>query len=60
MANKDVQYVFRNAHRNFTQEDIDYVSEYCAGIADIMQMKNMTVLRISLKKKIKSNVDFYF
>ena len=33
---KKPEYIFKNAHRQFTQEDIDYISELCSGIADII------------------------
>ena len=33
---KEVEYVFKNVHRQFTQEDIDYISDVCNGIADII------------------------
>ena len=37
-------YVYKNAHRNFTQEDIDHLSELCNFIADIIiEEKNMSI-----------------
>ena len=30
------QYAYKNAHRKFTQEDIDYISEICQGLAEII------------------------
>ena len=33
---QNVNYVFRNAHRQFTQDDINYLVELCQGIADII------------------------
>ena len=34
--NQNVEYVFKNAHRQFTQDDINYLVEICQGIADII------------------------
>ena len=34
--NENVNYIYKNAHRKFTQEDIDCVSDFCDGIADII------------------------
>ena len=33
---QEPEYVFKNAHRQFTQEDIDYIADLCSGIADII------------------------
>ena len=30
------QYIYKNAHRKFTQEDIDYINEICQGLAEII------------------------
>ena len=36
LPEEKVEYVHVNAHRKFTQQDIDYISEFCSSIADII------------------------
>ena len=57
---KEVNYVFKNAHRKFTQDDIDYISEFCAGIADIIiDEKHDSVTNFFRKKNSKNEAYFF-
>ena len=41
---KKGNYIYKNAHRNFTQQDIDHLSELCNFVADIIiDEKNMSI-----------------
>ena len=60
VPDSNVQYVFRNAHRKFTQEDIDYISEYSAGIYDIITQELHDSVEHFFKKKDKRNEGYIY
>ena len=52
-------YVFKNAHRQFTEEDIDVISEICEGIADIIINELHDSVSNFFQKKDKQNGFFF-
>ena len=48
-------YVYRTAHRKFTQEDIDYIYEICEGIAEIISDELHDSITNFFNKKDKNN-----
>ena len=52
---KEKEYVHKNAHRKFTQEDIDYVVEICKGLADIIIDELNDSITNFINKKDKNN-----
>ena len=60
VPDSNVQYVFRNAHRKFTQEDIDYISEYSAGIYGIITQELHDSVEHFFKKKDKRNEGYIY
>ena len=49
----NVEYVYRNAHRQFTQDDINYLVDLCQGIADIIIDEKHDSVTNYFKKKDK-------
>ena len=56
---ENVNYIFKNAHRKFTQEDIDCVSDFCDGIADIIIEELHDSVTNFFQKKHKLKGYFY-
>ena len=52
------KYVFVNAHRKFTQNDIDLISEYCISISDIITEEKKDTVENYFKQKDKKNEGF--
>ena len=57
---KEVNYVFKNAHRKFTQEDIDYISDFCSGIADIIIDEKLDSVTNFFNRKNKKHGGYLF
>ena len=57
---ENVNYIFKNAHRKFTQEDINYISDFCSGIADIIIEELHDSVTNFFHKKDKKNGGFLF
>ena len=60
VPDNNVQYVFRNAHRKFTQEDIDYISDYSNGIYDIITEELHDSVEHFFKQKDKRNEGYIY
>ena len=54
------QYIFANAHRKFTQKDIDLISEYCSGISDIITQEKKDTIENYFKQKDKRSEGFIY
>ena len=52
------EYVHKNAHRKFTQDDIDYIEEICKGLADIIIDELHESVTNFIKKKDKNNLGY--
>ena len=52
---KEKDYVYKNAHRKFTQDDIDYVVEICKGLADIIIDELNDSITNFINRKDKNN-----
>ena len=57
---QNVEYVFKNAHRRFTQDDIDYISEFCDGVADIIINELNDSVTNFFQKKDKKKCGYLF
>ena len=55
---KEIKYVHKNAHRKFTQEDIDYIVEICQGLADIIIDELNDSITNFINKKDKNNLGY--
>ena len=60
VPDNNVQYVFRNAHRKFTQDDIDYISDYCAGIYEIISEELHDTVEHFFNQKDKRNEGYIY
>ena len=54
------KYVFVNAHRKFTQNNIDLIAEYCIGISDIITKEKKDTVENYFKQKDKKNEGFIY
>ena len=54
------EYIFANAHRKFTQKDIDLISEYCTGISDIITQEKRDTIENYFKQKDKRREGFIY
>ena len=52
---KNKKYVYKNAHRKFTQDDIDYITEICEGMAEIIIDELHDSITNFFRKKDKNN-----
>jgi len=52
---KNKKYVYKNAHRKFTQDDIDYITEICEGLAEIIIDELHDSITNFFRKKDKNN-----
>ena len=52
------EYVHKNAHRKFTQEDIDYIEEICKGLAEIIIDELRDSVTNFINKKDKDNLGY--
>ena len=52
---KEKEYVHKNAHRKFTQDDIDYIVDICKGIADIIIDELNDSITNFINKKDRNN-----
>ena len=55
---KKKEYVHKNAHRKFTQEDIDYIEEICKGLAEIIIDELRDSVTNFINKKDKDNLGY--
>ena len=58
IVEKKKEYVHKNAHRKFTQEDIDYIEEICKGLADIIIDELRDSVTNFINKKDKDNLGY--
>ena len=52
---KNKKYVYKNAHRKFTEDDIDYITEICEGLAEIIIDEQHNSVTNFFRKKDKDN-----
>jgi len=54
------KFVFANAHRKFTQSDIDFIGEYCKGISEIITQEKHDTVDNYFKQKDKRREGFIY
>ena len=60
LDNQNVDYVYKNVHRKFTQDDIDYIEEVCESLADIIIKELNDSVTNFFKKKFKLHGGYLF
>ena len=60
LAKQEVDYIYKNVHRKFTQDDIDYIEELCECIADIIIKEKHDSVTNYFKKKFQLHGGYLF